>query len=219
MQIIYIFYSYRSFVYKTKIEFSTIIFFKMLVSVSFIFVLASCDKLEIQQDIHSYSQQLHLDPDDLTFPTKTQGQNGIRLRQWLSARRSLLESISTVLPLNGRVVSRFGYRISPHTRQLSLHEGLDIAAPYGTPVKATESGVIIYAAYAAGYGKLVSINHGYGLVTRYAHNSRVFVEKGQRVIRGEIIASVGNTGRTTGPHLHYEIRLNGEAINIEDLTF
>lgn len=185
----------------------------MFVSVSFTFILISCGKLEVRQDIYPYPQQLY--PDDAI--SETQRQDGIRLRQWLSARRRLLESLSAVLPLNGRVVSRFGYRISPYTGRPSLHKGLDIAASYGTPVRATESGVVIYANYASGYGRLVSINHGYGIVTRYAHNSRIFVEKGQRIRRGEVIASVGNTGRSTGPHLHYEIRLNGEAINIEDL--
>ena len=216
MQVIHILYFYESFVHKTKIKSVTITLSKMLVFMSFIFTLVSCGEFTIQQDLYPSSQQLY---PNYTV-SRTPQPDEVRLRQWFLARRYLLESLSTVLPLNdGRVVSRFGYRIAPHTQKYSLHKGLDIAAPKGTPVRATESGIVIYADHAPGYGMLVSINHGYGVITQYAHNSRIFVEKGQRIRRGEVIASVGNTGHSTGPHLHYEIHLNGEAINIEDLTF
>ena len=89
-----------------------------------------------------------------------------------------------------------------------MHHGLDIAAPFGTSVRAPADGIVSYVGYDGGYGKLVSIDHGYGVVTRYGHNAQIHVKLGQRIKRGEKISSVGNTGRSTGPHLHYEVRVN-----------
>ena len=150
--------------------------------------------------------------------SKLQRQDGLKLWEALSQRYSLLQATPTIAPIthNGWISSRFGYRISPYTQRPSLHQGLDIAARPGTPVKATGHGVVTYSGYDGGYGKLVSIDHGYGIVTRYGHNSEVFVKIGQKVTRGEVIATVGNTGRTTGPHLHYEVRLNDLPVNPEN---
>lgn len=145
--------------------------------------------------------------------SRLQRQDGLKLWESLSQRHSLLQATPSISPTNGWITSHFGYRVSPYTRKPSLHQGLDIAASPGTPVKATANGVVTYTGYDAGYGKLVSIDHGYGIVTRYGHNSEVFVVMGQKIRRGDVIATVGNTGRTTGPHLHYEVRLNGIPIN------
>ena len=112
-------------------------------------------------------------------------------------------------PVQGRISSRFGMRWG------RMHQGLDIAVPTGTPVRAAAAGTVTYAGTVGGYGKLVIIDHGNRVETRYAHNSRIVVRVGQRVKRGEIVAYSGNTGNSTGPHLHFEIRLRGTAVDPE----
>lgn len=110
-------------------------------------------------------------------------------------------------PLSGSITSYYGYR------GREFHTGLDISAPYGTPVVAAESGIVTGAGYEGGYGRMITIDHGGGLVTRYAHLSGYNVAVGQRVSRGEVIGYVGTSGRTTGPHLHFEVLINGEFRN------
>lgn len=127
----------------------------------------------------------------------------------LSERQSLLAATPSVKPAHGWFTSRFGYRVDPMNGKSTLHAGLDIAAPPGTPVYAPADGVISHVGYEPGYGKLVSIDHGYGVITRFAHNSRVFVQQGQKVHRWEVISAVGSTGRSTGAHVHYEVRIHG----------
>ena len=156
---------------------------------------------------------LNIRLDKAISDSKLQRQDGLRLWESLSQKQSLLEATPTISPTNGWITSNFGYRISPYTNRPAFHQGLDIAAPPGTPVRATGSGVVTYTGYDAGYGKLVSIDHGYGILTRYGHNTEIFVVMGQKVKRGDVVATVGNTGRSTGPHLHYEVHLNGIPIN------
>lgn len=127
----------------------------------------------------------------------------------LSERRDLLDHTPSILPANGWFSSQFGYRNDPFTGRVILHKGLDIAGPVGTSVFAPAAGVVSYVGYESGYGKIVSIDHGFGVVTRFAHNSKVFVKLGQKVKRREKISAIGSTGRSTGPHLHYEVRVNG----------
>ncbi len=112
-----------------------------------------------------------------------------------------------------RISSRFGYRSDPFRRRLALHAGIDFKAPYGSPVLATAPGTVVRAGWTGSYGKLVEIRHDNGLVTRYAHLSRIRVRAGQRVRAGDRIGRLGNTGRSTGPHLHYEVRLFGKPLN------
>ncbi len=135
-------------------------------------------------------------------------QGVLELLELLSDRQSLLKATPSILPARGWITSAFGYRTSPMSGEPLFHQGLDIAAAPGTPIHAPADGVVSFVDYDSGYGKMVSIDHGYGIVTRYGHNSQIFVNQGQRVKRGEVIAQVGNTGRSTGPHLHYEVRLN-----------
>ncbi len=137
------------------------------------------------------------------------------LQLWgsLSERQSLLTATPSIKPTRGWYTSRFGYRSDPYTNRPEMHAGLDMAAPPGTPVYAPADGVVSYVGFEPGYGKLVSIDHGYGVVTRYGHNSRVFVEQGQKVHRWDVISAVGNSGRSTGPHLHYEVRIHGIAVD------
>jgi murein DD-endopeptidase MepM/ murein hydrolase activator NlpD len=117
--------------------------------------------------------------------------------------------------VDGWKTSSFGYRRSPFTGRRELHKGLDIAAPNGSPIIAPADGVVTYSARKGLMGNMISIKHGYGLLTRYGHLSKMLKKKGEKVERGEIIALVGSTGRSTGPHLHYEVRLNGVPVNPE----
>jgi len=116
------------------------------------------------------------------------------------------------LPLRGaRLSSRFGYRLDPLAGDWRLHSGVDLAAPFGTPVLATQAGIVRYAAWRGGYGLLVELEHSGGLETRYGHLSRINVRAGEAIGAGEVLGYVGSTGNSTGPHLHYETRLNGRA--------
>ena len=127
--------------------------------------------------------------------------------------KSLLASTPSIWPVRGWVTSGFGYRISPFTGRRALHSGLDIATRKGALIVTPADGVVTRVASEYDFGKFVVIDHGYGVSTRYGHNSRILVRPGQRVRRGEPIARVGNTGRSTGPHLHYEVRQNGVPVN------
>lgn len=140
-------------------------------------------------------------------------QGVLDLWEMLSMQQSLLRATPSIRPSRGYITSEFGYRPSPISGQLKLHQGLDFGAPPGAPVYATADGVISFAGFDSEYGKLVSIDHGYGVVTRYAHNSELFVVVGQKVKRGDVISAVGNTGRSTGPHLHYEVRVNSVPVD------
>ncbi|TAG81732.1 MAG: M23 family peptidase [Betaproteobacteria bacterium] len=128
-----------------------------------------------------------------------------------SAQRKFLPTLPPVENIN--YTSNFGYRIGPFTGHQSFHEGVDFAAETGTPINAAASGKVIYAETHAAYGKTVDVDHGNGLVTRYAHASELLVKEGDLVVRGQRIAKVGSTGRSTGPHLHFEVRLNGAPQN------
>lgn len=123
------------------------------------------------------------------------------------------EHTPSIIPVNGLFTSGFGKRIDPFTGRLSFHPGIDLAAPIGTPVYAPAAGRVRKITWLKGYGLTLEIDHGYGVVTRYAHLARVSVKLGQRVKRGDIIAYVGNTGRSTGPHLHYEVIVYGKHVN------
>lgn len=112
-----------------------------------------------------------------------------------------------------RLSSGFGYRRHPILGRTALHAGIDIPAPLGTPVLAANGGVVDFAGYAGSYGQMVEIDHGNGLKTRYAHLSRLLVQPGMAVTRQERIALMGSTGRSTGSHLHFEVRVNGRPAN------
>ncbi|MFW8634302.1 DUF5930 domain-containing protein [Cribrihabitans pelagius] len=119
-------------------------------------------------------------------------------------------------PVNLSLVRRssgFGYRRDPKTGGRRMHKGSDFAGRTGTDIFATADGVVTFAGWQSGYGKLVSIRHAFGIETKYAHNSKIRVKVGQRVSRGDHIADMGNTGRSTGTHLHYEVKVNGQPVN------
>ena len=135
------------------------------------------------------------------------------LDQFLLDKESFLNSTPTILPASGWITSYFGQRISPYLGKLKMHEGLDVGAPYGTHVNAPADGIVVFSGEKAGFGKFVQVDHGYGIETIYAHNQSLFVRAGEKVKRGTLLAGVGNTGHSTGPHLHYEVRVNGIAVD------
>lgn len=117
------------------------------------------------------------------------------------------------LPVAGRITSGYGYRIHPILKTKRLHTGVDIAAPSGTPIHAAGGGEVIWAGWRGGYGNCIIIDHGGGKATLYAHMSRYNASVGKRVSKGDVIGYVGSTGLSTGPHLHYEVRINGSPVN------
>jgi murein DD-endopeptidase MepM/ murein hydrolase activator NlpD len=135
------------------------------------------------------------------------------LIEYFEDKRSLYASTPSVWPVRGWVTSPFGNRTSPFSGILKFHEGIDIAAQTGTPVMTPADGVVIKAGFSTGYGNMVEISHGYGIKTVFAHNSRLNVKAGQQVKRGDVISFLGDSGSSTGPHLHYEVRLNGLPVN------
>ena len=167
---------------------------------------------ELIQESKDYAT-ISIQMDHYLQETELREQEVLALYEDLIEHQSLLNATPSIQPARGWFSSHFGYRIDPFSKRPEMHRGLDIVAPIGTPIFAPAKGVVSYVGYDPGYGKLVTIDHGYGVKTRYAHNSKIFVELGQKVRRREIIASVGNTGRSTGPHLHYEVRVNGVPVN------
>lgn len=136
-------------------------------------------------------------------------QNLQDLYELLIDQKVFLSALPTRRPAVGYPTSGFGVRRSPYGDRDKMHEGLDIANMSGTPIKATANGAVKHAGLKPGYGKLVVIDHGYGMETWYGHASKVLVKLGQKVKRGESIGLIGNSGRSTGPHVHYEVRVNG----------
>ena len=132
------------------------------------------------------------------------------LKAWVNEVRQRYSATPSRWPLYGRIASRFGYRLYPWR---GFHTGIDISGRYGAPVMVTADGVVTFIGWRQGYGKTVIVQHSQGTTTLYAHNSRFAVKRGQKVNKGQVICYVGNTGYTTGPHLHYEIRKASRAVN------
>jgi hypothetical protein len=132
-------------------------------------------------------------------------------------KEEMLASIPAIMPVKKgtltRMASGYGMRMHPTLKYRKMHEGMDFSAKRGTPIYASGNGTVIRAQRSATYGNVVYIDHGYGYITRYAHMNKLKTHKGKKVKRGEIIGLVGNTGRSVAPHLHYEVRYNGNAVN------
>ncbi len=131
----------------------------------------------------------------------------------LDTNRIVLESVPNAWPTHGILGSGFGVRTSPFTETKVFHHGVDIDVPAGTPVKAAAGGKVVRSGYEPLFGNVIVVDHGYGYNTLYAHLSDRLVETGAAVAKGEMLGKVGSTGRTTGPHLHYEVHVNGLAVN------
>ncbi|GAB4389814.1 MAG: M23 family metallopeptidase [Thermodesulfovibrionales bacterium] len=135
------------------------------------------------------------------------------IKDYLSQERDLYLSTPMGWPVDGRITSRFGKRIHPIRGGNDFHTGVDISTKPGTPVKATADGIVTFSGWSGANGNLVAIEHGFGYSTFYAHNKETTVNVGQVVRRGDVIAYVGSTGSSTGPHLHYEIWKEGKIVN------
>ncbi|HEX3046617.1 MAG TPA: M23 family metallopeptidase [Bacillota bacterium] len=131
----------------------------------------------------------------------------------LKAYERKLDHTPSIWPVYTGIASRFGRRLHPISRTYKNHEGVDLRAAYGTKVLAAADGVVSFAGWEGGYGNLIKIQHEYGYETRYGHNSRLLVHEGQTVKKGQIISYSGNSGSSTGPHLHYEVRVSGTPVN------
>jgi murein DD-endopeptidase MepM/ murein hydrolase activator NlpD len=147
--------------------------------------------------------------DKLSAEATRQEQSLQELQAYFQDQRSLLASTPSIWPARGWVTSDFGQRLDPYTADRVQHTGMDIAAPHGKEVIAPSDGTVVFSGLEGGYGNVIVIDHGYGIKTRYGHLAKMLVKAGDKVKRGVQIATVGNTGRSTGPHLHYEVRVNG----------
>lgn len=136
-----------------------------------------------------------------------------QLQEAYKTRHILLATTPAIMPVQGYPSGGFGYRMDPFNGQREFHPGIDISAPLGSKVTAAADGTVFFARRKLGYGKLVRIRHRFGISTRYGHLDRFSVQSGQTVKKGDIIGYVGSTGRSTGPHLHYEVRFNGQPLN------
>jgi len=163
----------------------------------------------------SLVREMHAYMKDLSEATAVQRKAMEELHGYLLDQKSLLASTPAIRPTAGWLSSGFGYRISPFTGLKEFHRGIDIATRSGTPIIAPADGVVTFAGTKRALGKVVVIDHGYGTVTRFGHLKKWLVKSGARVKRGDKIALVGNTGRSTAPHLHYEVHLNGIPVNPE----
>lgn len=159
------------------------------------------------------ADQLNTLVDDLQAAAKIRETSLIELKKKVAAHNARLAVTPSIWPTHGDVTSRFGWRSSPFGWGTVWHPGIDIANSHGTAIVATANGQVVMSGWYGGYGKCIQIDHGNGIVTLYGHNSQLDVEVGQPVKKGEIIAYMGSTGASTGSHLHYEVRVNGTAVN------
>lgn len=161
-------------------------------------------------------REMHVQLNLLDTAFSRQRDNFSSLLEYLEDKRKILASTPAIIPVNdGWITSRFEYRKSPFTGRREFHQGLDIAATAGTPVMASADGVVVFSGRKGALGNAIVIDHGNGLITRYGHLSECFKAQGATVRREEAIGAVGNSGLSTGPHLHYEVQINGVAVNPE----
>lgn len=159
-------------------------------------------------------REMHKDLDRLLAEASVHELSQHQIGRALEDSRSIMASTPVDWPCKGPVTSYFGYRKNPFGGARSeFHRGLDIAGPTGTPITAPADGEVVSVEWNSGYGLILVLNHGYGVVTRYAHLSEAFVEAGMKVKKGQKVCAMGSSGRVTGPHLHYEVIVNGIPVN------
>jgi murein DD-endopeptidase MepM/ murein hydrolase activator NlpD len=170
-------------------------------------------KVMMTRDYQEMVRDMHVELNEIDQASHTQEASFSTLFSKLEGKRNLLAATPSIRPVTGWISSRFGRRESPFTGRREFHRGIDIANRNGTPIIAPADGIVTHAGRKGLIGNLITIDHGFGMVTRYGHCRKILKKKGNHVKRGETIALMGNTGRSTGPHLHYEVRLNGVAVN------
>jgi murein DD-endopeptidase MepM/ murein hydrolase activator NlpD len=171
------------------------------------------EKLKAEKDEKGLVQQMRTDIERLKSEAASREESLSELEKLLQTKKEVLVSTPSIWPIQGWVTSGFGFRTNPFTGLNQMHEGIDISNRVGTPITAPADGIISDIGSDWAHGKILVISHGFGLVSRYSHLSKALVRVGQKVKRGDKIAEVGMSGKTTGPHLHYEVRLNGIPVN------
>ncbi len=169
--------------------------------------------LELNQRHQRLIKDMHQQMRQLNNATAVKSDDFELLLGKLEAQKNLLAHTPAIRPARGWTTSKFGYRQSPFTGKREFHKGLDIANRKGSPIVATADGIVTFTGRKGLLGEVLVIDHGHGITTRYAHLDKIVCKKGTPVKRNEIIAHMGNSGRSTGPHLHYEVRLNGVPVN------
>lgn len=155
-----------------------------------------------------------VDVEQLSQLIESQTSHMVQLVEDVEGQLEFLDAEPNQWPATGRISSPFGKRVSPTNRyRTEFHQGIDIAGPSDSDIKAAGSGIVTYSGYNGGYGRMVIISHGYGYTSVYAHNSENLVNVGDRVEKGDIISKMGRTGRATGTHLHFEVRIHGEPVD------
>jgi len=170
-------------------------------------------KLKLTEKHSSLIREMHHQIGQLDSASSVQGNQFESLIKLLDGQKNFLASTPAVWPVRGILMSGFGRRTSPFTGAGDFHKGLDISNQQGTPVISTADGTVTFTGPENFLGNVVMINHGHGMVTCYAHLQKILVHPGDKVKRGEKIALLGNTGKSTGPHLHYEVHLNGTPVD------
>ena len=171
------------------------------------------EKLKGEKDEHGLIQQMRTDIERLQSESMSQEESLSEIEKLLQDKKEMLAHTPSVWPVMGWVTSGFGFRTDPFTGLSQMHEGMDISNRLGTLVITPGSGMISDTGSDFTHGKFIVMSHGFGMTTRYNHLNKVLVRAGQKVNRGDKIAEIGMTGKTTGPHLHYEVRVNGIPVN------
>ena len=171
------------------------------------------EQLKNERDEKGLIQQMRTDVERLQSEAVSREESLSELEKLLQNKKEKLVHTPSIWPTMGWVTSGFGFRTDPFTGLTQMHEGLDISNRVGTPVVSPAEGIISDTGNDLIHGKMLVVSHGFGMTTRYAHLSKITVRVGQKVKRGDKVAEVGLTGRTTGPHLHYEVKLNGISAN------
>jgi murein DD-endopeptidase MepM/ murein hydrolase activator NlpD len=171
------------------------------------------EKLRAEKNEMGLAQQMRTDIERLELEATSQEESLSELEKLLQSKKDMLAHTPSIWPAHGWVTSGFGFRTNPFTTLTQMHEGLDIANRIGTPVIAPADGIVSDTGKDSTYGNVIVISHGFGINSRFLHLNRILVRPGQRVKRGDKIAEVGTTGKSTGPHLHYEVRVNGIPVN------
>ena len=171
------------------------------------------ERLRAEKDETGLVHQMRTDVERLKSEAVSREESLSELEKLLQNKREMLTHTPSIWPVHGWVTSGFGFRTNPFTGLTQMHEGLDISNREGTPVIAPADGIVSATGKDFSYGNVVVISHGFGITSRFNHLSKILVGAGQKVRRGDKIAEVGTTGKSTGPHLHYEVRVNGIPVN------